>query len=52
MSEIMKKNGKKIMGKLVIVLARAYVNFFLQKKCHFATSPVFIGVQAVALWWH
>jgi len=34
------------------VIARAYKKFFPEKKCHFATSPVFIGVRAVALWWH
>ena len=31
MSEIMKKNGKKIMGKLVIVLARVCESFFAKK---------------------
>ena len=25
---------------------------FLEKKCHFATYPVFMGAEAVALWWH
>ena len=34
------------------ILSRAYKKFFLEKKCHFATYPVFIGVRAVALWWH
>ena len=27
-------------------------SLFSKKKCHFATCPVFIGVRAVALWWH
>ena len=27
-------------------------SFFRKKKSHFATCPVFIGVRAVALWWH
>ena len=33
-------------------ITRTYKKFFLQKKCHFATSPVFMGAEAVALWWH
>ena len=34
------------------VIARTYKKFFPEKKCHFATSPLFMGVRAVALWWH
>ncbi len=41
-----------LVGYLRGCLPRAHKKFIFEKKCHFATCPVFIGVCAVALGWH
>jgi hypothetical protein len=45
-------NQRGLPSNINLILTRAHKKFFLEKKCHFATCPLFMGAEAVALWWH